>query len=318
MRLARFAWAVLAYNLLVILWGATVRATGSGAGCGGHWPLCNGEVVPRAARLETLIEFSHRAMSGLAFLLVLGLAAATWRALSPGHPGRRAAFVALLLMIIEAALGAGLVLFQLVAENATAARALFMATHLVNTFFLLAALALTAYWTSGAPGWQLGGRPRAVGLALLGLGAVLLSGTSGAIAALGDTLFPPASLGAALAQEISATSHFLIRLRLLHPAIALATAVVLILVALRLPRLSARPAARPWGLAVLVLTSFELAAGLVNVVLLAPIWLQLVHLLLADLLWISLLLLGAAALARMPGEVSDRPRVGSPALAPAR
>src|ERR1700748_3751880 len=79
--LARFAWFVVVYNVAVIVWGAYVRATGAGAGCGNHWPLCNGEVIPRAAKLETLIEFSHRATSGLAALLVLGLCVACWRAL---------------------------------------------------------------------------------------------------------------------------------------------------------------------------------------------------------------------------------------------
>ena len=54
----RFAWAVLAANLAVVAWGAFVRATGSGAGCGQHWPPCNGAVVPRSPTAETAIEFS--------------------------------------------------------------------------------------------------------------------------------------------------------------------------------------------------------------------------------------------------------------------
>ena len=70
-RLARSAWAVLAYNVVVILWGAIVRATGSGAGCGSHWPLCNGVVLPNAEKASTLIEFAHRATSGIALLLVV-------------------------------------------------------------------------------------------------------------------------------------------------------------------------------------------------------------------------------------------------------
>ena len=76
---AAYAWAVLGFNLLVILWGAFVRATGSGAGCGSHWPLCNGEVLPRAPALATLIEFSHRLTSGVALLLVIGLVVGAWR-----------------------------------------------------------------------------------------------------------------------------------------------------------------------------------------------------------------------------------------------
>src|SRR5262249_24948503 len=76
--LARFAWLLVVYNIAVILWGAYVRATGSGAGCGSHWPLCNGEIVPRAAQAQTLIEFTHRITSGISLLLVAILAVWTW------------------------------------------------------------------------------------------------------------------------------------------------------------------------------------------------------------------------------------------------
>ena len=151
-KVARFAWAVLAYNVAVILWGAYVRATGSGAGCGAHWPLCNGEVVPRAASVATLIEFSHRATSGLALLAVAVLVVATFRTCRAGHPARAGAVMSGVLILTEAAVGAGLVLFQLVADNATMARAMFVAVHLLNTFLLLAALTLTAWWlTVGVP-----------------------------------------------------------------------------------------------------------------------------------------------------------------------
>ena len=148
LRLARFAWWVLAYNLVVILWGAYVRASGSGAGCGSHWPLCNGEVIPRGASITTLVEFSHRLTSGLALIAVVAL---WWRCRSlvaAGSAARRMANASLVLMLTEAAVGAGLVLFQLVADNASMARALFMAIHLINTFLLVAALTLTAHYLS--------------------------------------------------------------------------------------------------------------------------------------------------------------------------
>ena len=140
---------MLAYNLAVILWGAYVRAIGSGAGCGAHWPLCNGEVIPRAPTVETLIEYSHRLTSGLALLAVVALLIWTWRACAAGHPARRGAVLSMVFILTEAAVGAGLVLFELVADNATMARAMFMAAHLVNTFLLVAALTLTAWWLSG-------------------------------------------------------------------------------------------------------------------------------------------------------------------------
>jgi len=54
---AKAAWGVLAYSILVILWGAYVRISFSGDGCGDHWPLCHGEVIPTAPSVKTLIEF---------------------------------------------------------------------------------------------------------------------------------------------------------------------------------------------------------------------------------------------------------------------
>ena len=61
--LTRFAWFTVFYNVLVILWGALVRASGSGAGCGNHWPLCNGQVIPVSPGWHTVIEFTHRQMT---------------------------------------------------------------------------------------------------------------------------------------------------------------------------------------------------------------------------------------------------------------
>jgi heme A synthase len=293
--LARFAWGVLAYNLAVILWGAYVRASGSGAGCGAHWPLCNGEVIPRAPSVQTLVEFSHRLTSGLALVAVTVLLAWTWRACRPGHPARRGAVLSLVFILTEAAVGAGLVLFELVADNATMARAMFMAAHLVNTFVLVALLTLTAWWLSDGDAIA----PRAHPLKALTWGALaiglLLSGTSGAVAALGDTLYPAASHAEGLAATLSPTSHVLLRLRALHPLIAVSAGGMLMLVAPRLPVLSDDRGQR-LGRAVLLLTGAQLIGGLVAVLLLAPVWMQIVHLLVADLLWIAFVLLGARIL----------------------
>src|ERR1700730_7814035 len=104
--LPRFAWGVLAYNVLVILWGAYVRATGSGAGCGNHWPLCNGEVIPRAPNLARVIAFSHRVSSGLAMLLVFAMAALAYRLYPKGSPVRKSATYAAAFILFEALIGA--------------------------------------------------------------------------------------------------------------------------------------------------------------------------------------------------------------------
>jgi len=302
-RLARFGWIVVAGNLAVIGWGAYVRASGSGAGCGRHWPLCNGEMVPRAPAIATIIELTHRVTSGLALLGLLALVIAVWRSRPAGHPARLAAGWSMLFMLTEAGVGAGLVLFQLVADNASLARALFMAVHLSNTFLLLGAMTLTARWLEDGPvGMSLerrGGRAAIVGLLALG---VLVVGVSGAVAALGDTLFPATSLAHALQQDLSPTSHLLIRLRVMHPTLAVIVALALIVIAPRLPLAGDDTHAGVGsglgpGSLVALLAALQAALGGLNVLLLAPVWLQLVHLVVADLLWISVVLLGAAVLA---------------------
>jgi heme A synthase len=293
-RFAIYAWAVLAYNLFVVAWGAFVRATGSGAGCGSHWPLCNGEVVPRAPQLETVIEFTHRLSSGLALVAVVVMTFWAFRAFPSGHRVRGGTLAVLVLIIVEALLGAGLVLFELVADNDSLLRALSMVAHLVNTFLLIGALAVTAWWASGGEAVHLRGRGATAALAAIGLAAVLLTGASGAVAALGDTLFPARTLAEGMAADLSPTSHLLLRLRVLHPLIAILTGAYLLLMARALVRQPRSSPAAYTALTILVIV--QLAAGAVNVFLLAPVWLQLVHLLLADLVWISAVILAASAL----------------------
>jgi heme A synthase len=298
---ARFAWAVLAYNLAVILWGAYVRASGSGAGCGSHWPLCNGVVLQRSPSAATLIEYSHRLTSGVALLSVVALAWWAWRVTTRGDPARVGAAASVFFMLTEAALGAGLVLFQLVADNATMARALFMCAHLLNTFILLKALTLTAWWLSGGTWPSLPAHPtRALVLGVLGIG-VLLTGASGAVAALGDTLYPSGSLAEGLRADLSSTSHFLIRLRVWHPAVAVTVGALLLVAGPRVPPAGDEQGQR-FGRALVIGVGLQLLAGLANVLLLAPVWMQMVHLLFADLVWITFVLLSAHCLRPEPAR----------------
>jgi heme a synthase len=294
----RFTLVVLAATLAVILWGAYVRATGSGAGCGSHWPDCNGEIVPRNPSTATLIEFTHRATSGIAFLLVLAQMVLAYRVFPRGHGVRRAATGGFLLMITEALVGAGLVIFEMVAGNTETARAFWMAAHLLNTFALLAALGLCSWRArpgAGLPAAQ-GELPPAFRTALLiGLVAVLLVATSGAVVALGDTLFPARSLGEGLRQDFAAGAHLFLRLRVLHPALAVLSALYLLAVtSLVVSRDASGTLRRPATVAAgLVLV--QVVVGFANLLLLAPVFLQIAHLLLADLLWLALIALTAAA-----------------------
>jgi heme A synthase len=294
--------------VLVILWGAVVRATGSGAGCGNHWPTCNGAIVPRPEQIETLIEFSHRLTSGLSGVLVLALAVWAFRSAAVSRFTRRMAGLALVFVIVEGAIGAVLVRLELVADNASAARAVVIALHLVNTYILLAFLALTAWGGSTGRRVHLRGARRRpavmLGAALL---ATLILSAAGAVTALGDTLFPAESLAEGLRQDFDATASFLIRLRVIHPAIAILTSAYLLYAGQIFGSIS--PAARRLAHVMTALVVIQLAAGFVNVLLLAPVWMQIIHLLLADSLWLVLILLSAEVLASGPPPQADNPQV---------
>jgi heme A synthase len=286
-RFARFAWGTLAYTVFVVLFGAVVRITGSGAGCGQHWPGCQGEVAHLPRSIETAIELTHRLTSGLSIALVIALLALGFRRFPRGHLVRRAATLSLVFMIVEALIGAALVLLRLVGHNDSIARAVVMAAHLVNTSLLTATMAITAWSASRAPAsLRLGASSWALALGLLG---VLLVSVTGAVTALGDTLYPLEATRT-LAERVSGT-HFLERLRIVHPVVAVTVSGLLLWAAPRAASRCSRPEVTRLSRAVVGLVLLQLAAGVVNVLLSAPGFLQVIHLLLATLVWIALVLL---------------------------
>jgi cytochrome c oxidase assembly protein subunit 15 len=294
-RFVRFAWFVLVLNVGVILWGAVVRATGSGAGCGEHWPLCNGQVIPPAPQIKTLIEYGHRLTSGLALLCVIGLVVLAWRAFPRGHVVRRAAIFSLIFELTEGLIGAGLVLLGHVGTNASIRRGYSLGLHLSNTLLLLAALALTAWCARPERAdamrlkWEQGRRFRFV-IAAAAVG-ILLIGVSGAIAALGDTLFAAGSLAEGMRQDFASGAHPFIRLRILHPIIACVLGVyILVLSGYTLSSGDASAPVKRLGIGLIGITCLQLCLGAVNLLLMAPVPIQILHLLLADLLWITFVL----------------------------
>lgn len=297
-RLYLFSWVVIVYTLGVILWGAFVRATGSGAGCGSHWPLCNGAIIPRDPHITTLIEFGHRITSGIALILVLLLLVWVLRALPRGAAARRGTWWIVFFMITESLIGAALVVMELVGDNDSVHRAIWMAAHLLNTFFLIAAMVLTTWFLGGGAMLRLR-QHRSMGIAIgLGLFGMLWLGMSGAVAALGNTLYPSATLIDGIRQDFSPTAHFLIRLRIFHPLIAGVVGLYVLLlvgyVDLRTPTLLAARLSR----LLLMLFGIQLAVGMINLVLMAPVWLQLMHLLFANLIWISILFMATECLSQ--------------------
>jgi heme a synthase len=291
--LARFAWFVVAYNIAVIVWGAYVRATRSGAGCGSHWPLCNGQFLPTTPQTQTVIEFTHRVTSGLSLLLAAILLIWCWRRTAKGDWPRYSAVAAAVLLFNEALLGALLVLFDHVGGlDRSASHALFLCLHFGNTLLLLAALALTASWLSNRRFGVVPTPYLAIATAL-GLVSVMVIGMAGSLASLGDTILPLDSLRHAFQQDFSSRSPVLLRLRVLHPiAAVIGTVYVLWLV----HAFWRKPERFPWASLLTITLTVQIALGAMNVVLLAPVWLQMTHLLVAEIFWILLVLSSAEQL----------------------
>ncbi len=299
----RYAIGTLAYTLGVILLGAYVRASGSGAGCGRSWPTCQGEIIPRGAEGAQAIEFAHRATSGLTGVVIIGLVLVVRRSFSAGHPARKAALWSLVFVITEGLFGAALVRGEWVADDASLARAIIVPAHLVNTLFLLAALSLVVWFAAGGDRPKISTDRTLAGLVAGSAGAMIVLAASGAVTALADTLFPSESLVSGFNADFDTTSAWLTRLRVVHPVLAVAVGIFVAWVVMHYGKRMGR-GERP-ALAVMWLVGIQLVAGVLNVVLLTPIWLQLVHLLLADLLWISIIWFGAETLAESSARYTE-------------
>lgn len=299
----------MAFTLFVVLGGAFVRASISGDGCGAHWPTCHGQLLfPHEGRLATYIEYGHRASTGIYLLMVLGLVFWAFRAFPKKHPTRLGALLTLGFTLGEALIGAGLVLFRLVAKDESVQRLVAMPAHLVMTFLLLASVALTLWWSAGGSRLRLRGHGGLGAAVCVGLLVTLVLGATGAVTALGDTLFPGAH---------SAGSHFIKDLRIWHPVFAIATGLYLMVI-LGLCLRPGRPEQiQRMARAVAILFAVQMACGFLNLALLAPIWMQLVHLLLADAFWVSLVFLAAAVFSQpvqvaVPAPVEGKSAIRNP------
>ena len=288
---ARYARFVLVWNVVVILWGVFLRASKSGDGCGQHWLTCSGEIIPSAPELKTVIEYSHRITSFLAFVAVLLLLIWTFRRFGRGTQIRKTAVVSFIFIVTEALVGAGLVLTGNTAETLTAARPFWMAGHLLNTFILLAFLTLTARFAGGGEPLSFSIDRKYLVAIAVGIATVFIVGISGSIAALASMLFPSGTLVEGIAKDFSSTSHTLLRLRLLHPITAILTSVLLIFLVGWLAKESGdEPRVKWWSNVVSLLVLGQVAFGAATLLTLAPIVMQVGHLFLADAIWISYVL----------------------------
>lgn len=301
---ARYAWLTLGWNLLVILWGVFLRASKSGDGCGQHWVTCQGEFIPTAPELKTVIEFSHRitsSLAGIAIIVLLVWAIVRGRRMRDqfSRSAMLAAAGSFVFVVLEGLLGRSLVLTGNTALNLTPERPFWMAGHLINTFILLAFLTLTGYYGSGGEKirWNAGGKYKAAIIG--GVAAIFIVGITGSIAALASMIFPSGTLAEGLAADLTPTSNMLVRLRLLHPITAIAAGVALIFIAGWLGRdAGVGTKAKWWSNVVSLLVLGQLLFGVATLLMLAPIIMQLGHLFLVDAIWISFVMLAVTFLSR--------------------
>jgi protoheme IX farnesyltransferase len=294
-KIVQFAWILFIYNLAVVAWGGWVRVSYSGDGCGDHWPLCDGKLIPGFATTKQIVEFSHRVSSGLVLPLAAILLFMVWRAFPKGHAARKAAGFSVLFTVSEALVGMVLVVYKLVAYNESVYRAVSMSVHLVNTFLLLGSVALTAMVASGVKVPVIRGQGAVP--YILGIGGVLVAalGMSGSVSALGHALKPVPDVLKAASQP---GAHWMVKMQPLHPLIAISVGLYLLLASGLLIHLRPTKEVRVAVQRMMSVYALQMALGLLNIALKAPVWLQIVHLVLADILFVTLVLAGAAALAQ--------------------
>jgi cytochrome c oxidase assembly protein subunit 15 len=229
-------------------------------------------------------------MTTLDVLLTEALGVWAFLSFPKKHAVRKYAIWSVVLLFVEALLGAALVLFRYVAHDASAGRAWSMALHLTNTMLLMGAYTITAWLAQKQQSSiRLGAMPSKLKIAVI---TTFVVSITGAIAALGDTLYPTTSLANGVAQDFALSSSILLKLRLVHPAVAIFSAIYLLWAAFSAmqDREDGNPL-RTAGTRVAFMVFVQVMLGFANIYLLAPVWMQLLHLLTADILWITVVLL---------------------------
>ena len=278
MKLISYTKLGIVLSILSILAGAFVRATGSGDGCGSTWPTCKGKIIPQLSDTSEVIEFSHRSISGILLIVTLIIFIKS-RNMSKGTIVRKTVNFLTFFVVFEAAIGAVIVLYEWVGLNSSLPRIIAVPIHLVNTFGLLACYAalykvLLNNFKNIKQLWD----RRFVFVAFL----FLLSGATGSITALADVLFPSASFYEGLMEDFDRTSELLTRLRILHPIVATGLSVALIIESRKIQK-DYKIDVKFLQLLVIVAVTLGVLNVLSNIVLL----LSILHLAIADLLWIS-------------------------------
>lgn len=297
-----WAWGSLGVTLATIVMGAVVRATHSGDGCGRSWPACEGRLVfPGTDDTARLIEFSHRLISGINLVVVAIFVLLVFRAFASGHPSRRAVVWTMAFLLFEAGIGAAIVLYGWVAHDYSTARQVAVPLHLVNTFLLMGALTYTVWAVHGGAAPAVRGARYLRPLAALA-GVLMLIAATGATTSLADTLFAAESVAEGIRADFHEESAFLVRIRILHPIFAVSGGVLLAWFAWK--RLDeVELLGRPWPARLIIIgVTGQAMLGVVHIALLTPLVTGLLHLLIAQTLWIAFVFFALTLLEPEPGR----------------
>jgi protoheme IX farnesyltransferase len=289
-------------SLLVMLFGAFVRASLSGDGCGTSWPFCNGgSLLPDTSVLKSVIEFTHRATSGLLLLCLAGLYVAARRVFPARHDVRSGLLWAVVACVVSAFIGMLLVRFGWVVFDRSLGRAITMPIHLVNNLVLLAGLVWAQHRAAGGAisKWK-GQGPLGQAFTMSVISVFLLCMT-GALSAMGKTAFAVEkamtnNLTERIQMHIGEGAHWILRGGALHPLLATSFGIMLVLCVNLMMTRRPEPGVKKWGQYTIGIFLVQMAFGLVNLIVSAPWMMQLGHLLLALLNWMALIMTGVYAL----------------------
>lgn len=274
------------YSVIVILWGAWVRISHSGDGCGDTWPLCGGKILPEGETAKTWVEYAHRISSGLYGVFVFALFFEGRRLFSKNSTIHQAGLVTLILTVTEAMLGARLVLSQLVGLNDSLQRLVAISLHQVNSLLLVGASVLW-FWSAREPGEEIelktGNR-----LNRFYFGGFIILAITGAWAALSTTLFPSLGLWEGLQRDFQENSHVLLKIRILHPLLAVFLGSYFSFMFWRQSQKTGHPRLQKAALWISALFIAAILVGMVTLLFLSPIALKITHLAFGYLLWIFL------------------------------
>jgi len=286
-----FVWALVAFTVVVILSGDIVQATESGAGCGEHWPRCDGSLIPAIGDAHTAVEFTHRMVTTILSLGFIVMVIAARRLFGRGHLVWRTALAATGILIIEILLGAALVLFGWVEEDASWGRVFADSFHVVNTFMLVGAVALVAHFAAGHRGFRVDTSLRRDRYLLFAVVIVVAVAITGTLNSLADTLYFSDQVDV----DETPIAALLVTIRGIHPAVAIGGGVIALYL---VHQVSARQPgqAENLGMAIQGVIALQFLVGIFNIVLLTPLETQIVHLTLADALWLLLLIFSAHTL----------------------